>query len=386
MKKIAYVGVDYHLDFLSLAVLVEGEKDFYETIHLPNRDKVIAKYLKKLSATFELKLCYEACSSGYVFQRKVKAWGYHCDVIAPSLIPKKPGDRRKNDSRDARNLAQHYANGMLTVVHPPTEEQESIRSLVRCRFALKEAGKRTKQQINSFLLAQDYHWKKSKWTKQHRWWLSHLELPNEYVQTVLDEHLGHLGYLESRIQYVDDKLEEIAHSQTYAPSVKKLRAFRGIGTLTALLLICEITDFRRFPSPGALMAFLGLIPSENSSGGRQKGGSITKSGNTRCRSQLIESVQHYVKQPRISAHMQERLCQVDGKSATIALTCIHRLHKRYWALTRKGKLRPVAIVAIAREFVGFIWAMMRPELVDATYRPQPGNNYLSFAREVFATK
>jgi transposase len=365
MKKIAYIGVDYHLDSVSLAVLVAGEKEFYETLHLRNSDKVIAKYLKKLSDTFDLRLCYEACSSGYVFQRKVKAWGYHCDVIAPSLIPKKPGDRRKNDCRDARNLAQHYANGMLTVVHPPTEEQESIRSLVRCRLALKEAGKRTKQQINSFLLAQDYHWDRSKWTKQHRWWLSHLELPNEYAQTVLDEHLGHLGYLESRIGYVDEKLEEIAHSEPYAASVNKLRAFRGIGRLTALLLICEITDFRRFPSPGALMAFLGLIPSEHSSGGRQRGGSITKSGNTRCRRKLIESVQHAVKPPRISAEMQERLCQVDSKSANIALTCTQRLYKRYWAVTRKGKLRPVAICAIAREFVGFIWAMMRPELVDA---------------------
>ena len=365
MKKIAYVGVDYHLDSLSLAVLPEGEKDFYETIHLRNTDAMIAKYLKKLSKDFELKLCYEACSSGYAFQRKVHAWGYHCDVIAPSLIPKKPGNRRKNDFRDARDLAQHYANGMLTVVHPPTEEEESVRSLIRCRLALKEAAKRTKQQINTFLLAQDYRWHRSKWTKAHHWWLCHLEMPNEYVQVVLDEHLGHLAYLEGRIQYLDDTIEQIAHSDIYAPSVKKLKAFKGIGTLTAMLLIAETTDFRRFPSPGALMAFLGLIPSENSSGDNQRGGSITKAGNPRCRSQVIESVQHYVKKPHISATMKARLSEVDGKSANIAMTCMHRLHKRYWALTSKGKIRPVAIVAIAREFVGFIWAMMRPELVEA---------------------
>lgn len=365
MKKIAYVGVDYHLDSLSIAVLPEGEKDFYQTIHLRNTDAIVAKYLKKLSKNFELKLCYEACSSGYAFQRKVKGWGYHCDVIAPSLIPKKPGDRRKNDFRDARNLAQHYANGMLTVVHPPTEDEESVRSLIRCRLALKESEKRAKQQINTFVLAQDYRWARSKWTKKHRWWLSHLEMANEYLQTVLNEHLGHLGYLESRIQYLDDQIEQIAHSDIYAPSVKKLRAFKGIGTLTAMVLIAEITDFRRFASPRALMAFLGLIPSENSSGAKQKGGSITKAGNPRCRSKLIESVQHYVKQPNISEKMKAQLSEVDGKSANIAITCMHRLYKRYWALNRKGKIRPVAIVAIAREFVGFIWAMMRPELVDA---------------------
>ena len=176
---------------------------------------------------------------------------------------------------------------------------------------------------------------------------------------------GHLAYLESRIQHLDDKIEQIAQSEIYAPSVKKLRAFKGIGTLSAMLLIAEITDFRRFPSPGALMAFLGLIPSENSSGAKQKGGSITKAGNSRCRTQLIESVQHYVKQPKISDKMKAQLSEVDGKSANIAITCMHRLHKRYWALSRKGKIRPVAIVAIAREFVGFIWAMMRPELVEA---------------------
>ena len=132
-----------------------------------------------------------------------------------------------------------------------------------------------------------------------------------------------------------------------------------------MLLIAEITDFRRFASPGALMAFLGLIPSENSSGATQKGGSITKAGNPRCRTQLIESVQHYVKQPKISVQMKAQLSEVDSKSANIALTCMHRLHKRFWALTHKGKIRPVDIVSIAREFVGLIWAMMRPELVEA---------------------
>ena len=365
MKKIANVGIDYHLNSLSVAVLVEGEKGFYQTIHLKNDDRMIAKYLRKLSKTFELRICYEACSSGYDFQRKLNSWGYHCDVIAPSLIPKKPGDRRKNDFRDACNLAELYTNGMLTVVHPPTEEEESLRSLIRCRLEFKKDAKRTKHRINSFLLTQGLHWKKSTWTKQHHFWLSKLEMPYEYLQKVLDEHLGHLDYLESRIQHLDEQIEEIARSEIYAPSVKRLRAFRGIGTLTAMVLIAEITDFRRFPSPKALMAFLGLIPSEKSSGDKHQGGSITKAGNVRCRTSIVEAVQHYVKKPRISAQMQENLAEVDGKSANIALHCMYRLHKRFWALTMKGKIRPVAITAIAREFVGFIWAMMRPELVEA---------------------
>jgi transposase len=190
-------------------------------------------------------------------------------------------------------------------------------------------------------------------------------MPNEYLQMILDEHLAHLDYLQTRIKYLDQQIEQIAESEIYGPAVKKLRAFKGIGTLSAMLFIAEITDFRRFPNPRALMAFLGLIPSEDSSGDKQRGGPITKTGNTRCRTQLIECVQHYVKKPQISYLMKADLAHVDPHSAAIAVKCLKRLHKRYWALTMKGKIRPVALTAIAREFVGFIWAMMQPQAVNA---------------------
>jgi transposase len=363
MKKIAYIGIDYHLNSLSIAVILEGEKKFYDLIRLKNKDKVIIKYMKKLSDTFQIKACYEASCNGYTFQRKMASWGYYCDVIAPSLIPKKSGDRRKNDFRDAKNLARLYANGLLTVVHLPTEYEESVRSFIRCRLAFKESEKRVKQQINSLLLAQDLYWGHSKWTKQHLDWLGELQMPNEYLQQVLDEYVGHLEYLSIRIRYLDDQIEKLACSELYAPSVNKLKAFRGISTLTAMVLISEITDFRRFPNPRALMAFLGLIPSENSSGDKQKGGSITKAGNKRCRTLLIESAQHYKKRPHLSLQMKHDLAQVNAQNAHIAINCLKRLHKRYWALTMKGKIHPVAITAIAREFVGFIWAMMQPQPV-----------------------
>lgn len=360
MRKIAYVGVDYHVETLSIAVVIEGEKEFHETIHLKNDDTVIRKYLQKLSATYKLKVCYEASGSGYVFQRKLKAWGYHCDVIAPSLIPKKAGEHRKNDFRDARTLAQHYAAGLLTIVHPPTQEEESVRQVVRCRIALKQNVKQIKQQINGFLLSQGQYWGKKKWTGKHRCWLSKLQLANNHVQQVLDTHMQHLEYLETCIGRIDEAIETIAQSDIYQASVKKLRAFRGIGTLGAMLLIAEITDFRRFASPGALMAFLGLVPSEHSSGDKRRPGAITKAGNRRCRTQLIESVQHYAKKPNLSSGMKSNLKQVDAGSAAIAVKCLNRLNKRFWALLNKGKSRQVAITAIAREFVGFIWAMMVP--------------------------
>jgi transposase len=154
MKKIAYVGVDYHLNQISIAVMIEGQRDFHDTIRLKNEDKIIKKYMKKLSKDYEVKSCYEASSSGYVFQRKMNAWGYACDVIAPSLIPKKKGDHRKNDFRDAQELCRLYAHKLLIVVHPPNEEEESVRALLRCRMAFKNAEKKAKQQINSLLQAQ----------------------------------------------------------------------------------------------------------------------------------------------------------------------------------------------------------------------------------------
>jgi transposase len=365
MKKIAYLGIDYHENTLSIAVYVKGKNKIYETVRIRNKDKSIRLYLKKLSGKFAIRACYEASCSGYYFQRKMKSWGYHCEVIAPSSLPKKRGDRRKNDFRDALNLAQNYANGMLSIVHLPTEEEESVRSLVRCRIVFKEAEKRAKHQINSLLLSQGQRWPRSKWTVQHLKWLWELKMPNEYLQLVLDEHLAHLDYLQTRIKYLDQQIEQVAESEIYEPAVKKLRAFKGIRTLSAMLFITEITDFRRFPNARTLMAFLGLIPSENSSGDRQRGGPITKTGNPRCRTQLIECVQHYVKKPQISYLMKADLAQVDPRSAAIAVKCLKRLHKRYWALTMKGKIRPVALTAIAREFVGFMWAMMQPQAVHA---------------------
>jgi len=365
MKKIAYVGIDYHKNTLTIAVRLQGKKDIHETVRIKNEDKIIRRYLKKLSEKFTIRACYEASCSGYHFQRKMRSWGYHCEVVAPSSLPKKRGDRRKNDFRDARDLARNYANGTLSIVHLPTEEEESVRSLVRCRMAFKEIEKRAKHQINSLLLAQGLSWPRSKWTVQHLKWLWELKMPNEYLQQVLDEHLSHLDYIQTRIKYLDRQITQIADSELYAPAVKKLRAFKGISTLSAMLLITEIIDFRRFPNPRALMAFLGLIPSENSSGDKQRGGHITKTGNPRCRTQLIECIQHYVKKPQISYLMKADLDQVDPQSAAIAVKCLKRLHKRYWALIMKGKIRPVALTAIAREFVGFIWAMMQPQAVNA---------------------
>ena len=361
MKKIAYVGIDYHLKSLTIAVLIQGESDFYNVMKIPNTDNIISKHMKKLSKEFEIKACYEASFSGYSFQRKMASWGYHCDVIAPSLIPRKKGDRRKNDGRDARNLAKSYSVGDLAIVQVPTEEEESVRHLIRCRLSFKDFEKRTKNQINSLLHTQSIHWPYKKWNHKHITWLSNLQMSQKHLQAILEEQLGLLSYIQSRLGYLDKQIEEIAISDIYAPSVKKLRSFKGIGTLIAMILIAEITDFRRFPNPRALMAFLGLIPSEDSSSEKHRTGSITKTGNSRVRRHIVEAVQHCTRAPIISSQMKKNLSQVDARSANISVECMKRLHKRYWHLAMKGKMRSVALTATAREFVGFIWAMMQPE-------------------------
>lgn len=366
-KKIAYLGIDYHLKSLTIAVLIEGEPEIHSVIKLANTDKTLFKHMKKLSKEFEIKACYEASFSGYSFQRKMASCGYHCDVIAPSLIPRKKGDRRKNDSRDARNLAKSYARGDLAIVHVPTEEEESVRHLIRCRLSFKDFEKRAKNQINSLLHTQSILWTDKKWTMKHLSWLSKLQMRQDHLQRILEEQLGLLSYIQSRMKSLDQQIEQIATSDIYAPSVKKLRSFKGIGTLTAMILVAEITDFRRFPNPRALMAFLGLIPSEDSSSDKHRPGSITKTGNSRVRKHLVEAVQHCTKAPRISAQMQKNLSQIDARSANIAVECMKRLHKRYWHLALRGKLRPVALTATAREFVGFIWAMMQPEPATGSF-------------------
>jgi transposase len=202
---------------------------------------------------------------------------------------------------------------------------------------------------------------KKRWSKRYLVWLSNLEMPEKYIKIILEEQLGLLNYTQARITSLDDQIKDIAQSKIYAPSVNKLRTFKGIGTLTAMILIAEITDFRRFPNARSLMAFLGLIPSENTSGEKQRPGSITKSGNSRVRKHIIEAAQHYPKATNISQQMKKDLSEVDAQSAQIAVNCMERLHKRYWHLALRGKTRSKALTAIARELVGFIWAMMQPE-------------------------
>ena len=362
MQKIAYVGIDYHQAFLAVVVLLEDVSALPQRVKLENDPKKIKKFMDKLSEQYNIKTCYEASSCGYVFYRQMQGWQHHCLVVAPSKIPTKPGDRVKTDFKDAENLAFQFRNGSLTFVHVPTDEQEAVRTLIRCRHAFKEDSKKVKQRILSLLKTLGFHYPRSNWSKSHHAWMSSLPL-SPLADQSFTEYRTYLEFLNCRIDALDKEIEKIAATEPYVEAVKAMSALRGIATLSAMTLITEIVDFRRFPTAKALMSFLGLTPSEYSSSAVKKYGGITKAGNGACRRILIECVQHYRKKPVPTPSLKEKWKGQPPDRVERSIHCMQRLYKRYWSLASR-KPKNVALTAIAREFVGFIWSFMQPKNKD----------------------
>lgn len=273
---ITYVGLDAHQASTVAAVrLPTGERveDRFATSAEGVRRWV--KRLKRLSKG-PIVSCYEAGPIGYTLQRVLEGHGVECRVIAPSLIPHKPGERIKTDRRDARKLVELLGADLLTEVHTPTPEQEAIRDLCRARTSVKGDQKRIQHRLSKFLLRRGIRWTPGRkmWTRAHREWLRGQRLAHEADQVTLEDHLLALEQIEGRLQRLDEKLAHWAGQAPYAKAVGRLRCFRGIDTLTGLSVAAEIHDWRRFPSPRALMGYLGMVPSESSSGGRSQRGEI----------------------------------------------------------------------------------------------------------------
>jgi transposase len=305
--------------------------------------------------------CYEAGPLGYALQRTLVSLGVECIVIAPSLIPRKPGDRIKTDRRDALKLAELLAAGLLTEVHVPTSEQEAIRDLCRARESVKGDQKRIQHRLSKFLLRRAARWTHGRkmWTVAHRQWLRGLRLEHTADQDILDDHLLALEQNAGRLAALDEKLTHWSTQEPYAEAVAWLRCFRGIDTLTALSVAAEIHDWRRFPSPRALMAYLGMVPSESSSGGQFQRGGLTKAGNHRVRRLLIESAWHYRHRPSVGRPLAKRRAGQPAEIIAIADRCQQRLHSRYLRLSARGKNHNRVISAVGRELVGFLWAAMQ---------------------------
>jgi transposase len=360
MSEYTWVGLDVHVDSI-IAAILEGESDEAQVLKLSGDLHKVRRLFRRLSKKGPVRSCYEASGAGFVLHRRLKQDGFHCEVIAPSLIPRKPGDRRKCDRLDAVMLAKLYRSGHLTPVHVPTEGQEAIRRLIRLRHSYQEQCKSTKRRIYSILLAHGlvYRNGKSLWTKKHKEWLAkqRRELDGP-LQTVLVAELEHLEYLEMQRNALDADIDRYAQQPQYRGMVEALCCLRGVKTLTAMILLTEIGDVNRFKSPRSLMAYFGLVPTEHSSGDRERKGPITKAGNTHARRILVEAAWNNRHRASADLILNRRRQGQPPEVVAIAIKAQHRLSRRFYYLEHR-KHKHVAITAVARELCGFVWAIMK---------------------------
>jgi transposase len=363
MKKIIkYVGLDVHKDSITIAIADQGRGGNVRVYgKITNDLKQIDKVMRKLiSQNAQLHCVYEAGPCGYTIYRHLTKKGIDCIVAAPALIPKKSGDRIKNDRRDAKNLATLHRSGELTAVYVPDQNDEAIRDLVRARADIQKALRKVKQQIKAFLLRHGIRYPgRTKWSKAYLAWLTTIKMAHPAQQVALEEYLHALENNQAQVARITKQLEGFCQSWRLRPVVQALQSMRGISLVNAMTIVAELGDLARFDEPAELMAYLGLIPSEHSSGASIKKGGITKSGNTHARRALIESAQAYRLPARRSATIRKRQQGLPEDVLTVAWEAQLRLCHRYRYLKARGKHHNVAITAVARELAGFIWAIAR---------------------------
>jgi transposase len=318
----------------------------------------IDKLIKKLSQeNVELRFVYEAGPCGYVLHRHLKNKGIRCDVVAPSLIPKKASDRVKTDRRDAEQLARLFRAGELTAIYVPDQEDEAIRDLVRARTTAMCDQRKGRQRLKGFLLRLGFRYTgKSSWNEAHKRYLSGLLMPQPAQQIVFQECIHAIDEASARLERVTQAVEDALAGWKWEPVVRALMSLRGFQVLSAMTLVAEVGDFSRFDDPRSLMHFFGLTPSEHTSGDKRFQGGITKCGNAHCRRVLTEAAWHYRLKPLVSEAMQKRQEHQSKEVRLIAWKAQQRLHKRFKRLSVKKK-SVVAATAIARELAGFVWAI-----------------------------
>lgn len=366
MEQYNWVGLDVHLDSITAAIL-RGDCQDAEVLKLPGDLMKVRQLFRRLSSTGPVRACYEASGAGFVLQRTLAHDGFSCTVVAPSLIPRKPGDRRKTDRIDAVMLAKLFRSGHLTPVHVPTTEQEAMRRIIRLRHSYQQQCKSAKHRICGMLLNQGlvYREGRTHFTKQHRAWLAQLRHQLEGpIQTALVAELEHLEYLEMQRDALDAEIERYAERPPYQAQVEALCCLRGVRTLTAMTLLAEIGDVRRFHSPRALMAYFGLVPSEHSSGQREQRGSITKAGNAQARRIRVEAAWNNRHRATSDLILNRRRQGQAPEIVAIAMKAQHRLSRKYHKLWLRKHLN-VAVTAVARELCGFVWAILqaRPQVL-----------------------
>jgi transposase len=371
----AFVGLDVHKDTIAVAIALPGRDEPAYRGEIKHEPKALKRWLQRLSDEFGgavLLFCYEAGPCGYGLYRRLIEAGHDCQVVAPSLIPKKAGERVKTDRRDALKLARLLRSGDLTAVWVPDTEQESMRDLTRARDDMKGQERKARQQLNAFLLRQGHHWPsgKKRWTRIHFNWLESISFEQPWLQVVLQEYIDAVKAATQRVKDLTDQLLRALPNWSLAPVVEALVALRGIDKLAATVLLAELGDISRFDSPKQLMAYLGLVPSEHSTGSRRRQGGITLTGNRHARRMLVECAWSYRFPARQTMHLKRKAKNASEAAKAIAWRAQKRLCGRYRQLTQAGKNVKLVCVAIARELVGFIWDIVRQTMPQVA--PQAG--------------
>jgi len=363
MENVRFVGLDVHADSIAIAVAEPGRGEPEVLATIPNDTR---KLLKRLRALGKVKCCYEAGPTGYGLHRDLTAAGIDCMVVAPSLVPRKGGERVKTDRRDAVRLARFLRSGDLTEVHVPDVDTEAMRDLERARDAAKRAERVARQQLTKFLLRHGRRFPEKKWSRAHLRWLHAQTFDHPAQQTVLEDYMNTAEALTARVNALTKRIAELVEGWHLGPLVKAFQAMRGISLVSAVTLAAEVCDFARFDSAPKFMSFVGLVPSEHSSGEGRHQGRVTRAGNGFVRRILVEAGWAYRHKARMSEAIRERNKGLPPEIQQIAWRAQERLCARYRKLTGRGKNRNKTVVAIARELAAYAWSMARhPALAAA---------------------
>ena len=358
-KSTTIIPFDQHAATTVAAVLLPADRT--PALHKLTSDiPTILRFLERMRRGHAVQCCYEAGPCGFELQRALSGRGIRCDLIAPALIPRRSGDRIKTDRRDAAQLAVLYRAGALTAIHIPTEQEEAARDLLRCREDIRADLLRARHRLSKFLLrhGRRFTGTKKAWSKRHDVWLRAQAWPIPALDQTHRAYLRAVDEALARLRSAEEDLRALVTLEPLQARVQRLRCFRGMDDLTALTIAAELGDPRRFASAPRTMAFVGLVPSEHSSGTRQARGAITKTGNAHLRRVLVEAAWHYRHRPFVGAALRRRQRGAPDAIVAQAWTAQDRLYRRYHRLAGRGKPHQQVITAVARELTGFVWAAL----------------------------
>jgi transposase len=367
MKAITlYLGLDVHKDSITIAIAEPGPKGeirIFGTItnDVERLEKALSR-IRKAHPGAHLELAYEAGLCGFVIARRLKQLKVPCLVAAPSLIPKKPGSPFKTDKRDARALARLLRAGELVAVYIPESTDEAIRDLCRARTDAVDDLRRCRHRLKGFLLRHGFRYHgKANWSQPHMRYLRELVLPYPAMKTILEEYLQGIDAAHARVLRIEASMLHLLESWRLKPAVEALMAFRGFQLVAAMITVSELGDIHRFKHPRQLMTYLGLVPTESTSGPHQRLGGISRCGNSHQRWLLSECAEHYALPPKISKELSRRQEGQSEQVRALSWKAQNRLHLRFMKLLGRRLQRNKAKIAIARELCGFVWAVLRTQ-------------------------